>query len=435
MNPSEIMSESSDISPGSPTNLSPSVSPTASSVSNASVPENVADFYGLDGTILHETIYNELMDIVMLMMQVGVGADRAHDFVYFVLSVYGMVTTDIYQIDTDNEVAEDKGGRQSEANRAVNYLDTLDQLIESLAKARVVDLDLHIGGVEAIMNRKEVEDAQVANAEDSTSGALNMMSPIRQVVRYPLVAAKTPLPMKPISRFAKNENGDGENSSGSNDNASETDMSTARFLDLDRIIHRKISNSEHTDNATQSSMVNYLNCATIRSHNKPIMCADMCLDTIVTGDSSHKLNVWNTTTLSKVVMLQLEETDDPRESVVSCCALGRSGTIVAGSYNRNLYVYKLPINRPQNQWKPSDIVLTERILRGHSDLSCVVLSEINYLFPLVLFQGHMTVLYVFGTRIVANALQNFFILNNRYTNPRQHEQIFRGRSFWTYFGR
>ena len=60
---------------GSPVlNLSPSVSPTASSVSNASVPENVADFYGLDGTILHETIYNELMDIVMLMMQVGVGA-------------------------------------------------------------------------------------------------------------------------------------------------------------------------------------------------------------------------------------------------------------------------------------------------------------------------------------------------------------------------
>ena len=47
-----------------------------------------------------------------------------------------------------------------------------------------------------------------------------------------------------------------------------------------------------------------------------------------------------------------------------CCVLGRSGTVVAGSYDHSLRVWRLPLHVSVNNWKSNMITKTNRILHG-----------------------------------------------------------------------
>ena len=73
----------------------------------------------------------------------------------------------------------------------------------------------------------------------------------------------------------------------------------------------------------------------------------------MSGGADHLVNVWDTTTLRKLCVLDLGRGSSKEESgvdVVSCCALGRSGTVVAGSYDKSLRVWRLPLQDSVDEW-------------------------------------------------------------------------------------
>ena len=45
---------------------------------------------GADDDILRESVYEEMMDLVLIMLRIGVGADRTHAFVHWVFAAHGM---------------------------------------------------------------------------------------------------------------------------------------------------------------------------------------------------------------------------------------------------------------------------------------------------------------------------------------------------------
>jgi hypothetical protein len=73
----------------------------------------------------------------------------------------------------------------------------------------------------------------------------------------------------------------------------------------------------------------------------------------LSGGADHLVNVWDTTTLRKLCVLDLgrgSSKEDAGVDVVSCCALGRSGTVVAGSYDKSLRVWRLPLQDSVDEW-------------------------------------------------------------------------------------
>jgi len=109
------------------------------------------------------------------------------------------------------------------------------------------------------------------------------------------------------------------------------------------------------------------------------MCMSLNRDMLISGGADHTVNVWDTTTLRKLCVLDCgrsSNTADPGVDVVSCCALGRSGTIVAGSYDKSLRVWRLPIYEVPSKWKSQMITKTSQVLSGHTgSILCVTLRD------------------------------------------------------------
>ena len=87
-----------------------------------------------------------------------------------------------------------------------------------------------------------------------------------------------------------------------------------------------------------------------------------------------QVNVWNTTTWRKLCVLDLGRGSSREEQgvdIVSCCALGRSGTVVAGSYDKSLRVWRLPIQ--------------DQVVRNFSPFCPILFTLLTDLWHLLLF--------------------------------------------------
>ncbi len=108
------------------------------------------------------------------------------------------------------------------------------------------------------------------------------------------------------------------------------------------------------------------------------MCMSLNRDMLISGGADHIVNVWDTTTLRKLCVLDCGRrlNGDPGVDVISCCALGDGGTIVAGSYDKSLRVWRLPLHESPDNWKSNMITATSRTLSGHTgSILCVALRD------------------------------------------------------------
>ena len=152
---------------------------------------------GIDDTILREAVYEEMMDLVLIMLKVGVGADSTHSFVHWVFAAYGMTTEEEKVLQSNfkgaiidipsgipSNIPSGSAGTASDAATSINklkvskWLSTLDTLVENVAKARDVEKQFLYGGMDAFMAMAEMME----EIDES-----NHASPVRLVNRSSLL--------------------------------------------------------------------------------------------------------------------------------------------------------------------------------------------------------------------------------------------------------
>ena len=181
----------------------------------------------VDDSILQEAIYEEMMDLVLIMLRVGVGADRTHAFVHWVFAAHGMTTEEDIEVSAFRQLKTKVAATFQESVmvskqqvipstalsppstspvsslsspapfaastkklKISKWLSTVDTLVENVARARAVERQFLEGGMDALMAMAEAEmlaeEKEENKEEDNISSLVAAASPVRHVHRKSL---------------------------------------------------------------------------------------------------------------------------------------------------------------------------------------------------------------------------------------------------------
>ena len=182
----------------------------------------------VDDSILQEAIYEEMMDLVLIMLRVGVGADRTHAFVHWVFAAHGMTTEEDIEVSPFRQLKTNVAATFQESVmvskqqvipstalsppstspvsslsspapfaastkklKISKWLSTVDTLVENVARARAVERQFLEGGMDALMAMAEAEmlaeEKEENKEEDNISSLVAAASPVRHVHRKSLI--------------------------------------------------------------------------------------------------------------------------------------------------------------------------------------------------------------------------------------------------------